>query len=697
MQAISLTPLQNFSFIRPPATIRARPNAPTFPMQHLNPQQLEAVTHLGSPLLVIAGAGSGKTGVITQKIAWLIRDAGYAAKNVFAVTFTNKAAKEMGERSRALLGKEARGLSISTFHRLGLTMLQQDHARLGLRRGFSILDGTDSTGIIRELGKMADEKEARAVRQQISWFKNANIPPELVASHATDSTRQLAAQIYPHYIERLRAFNAVDFDDLLLLPQQLLREHADLREKWQTRIRYLLVDEYQDTNDCQYALMRLLTGAGEAFTVVGDDDQSIYAFRGAQPQNLLHLHEDYPRLKTVKLEQNYRCDQRILTAANALIANNAHIVEKRLWSTIDDGEGIHVYRLRNEEAEAEFIASDILTRKIARNAQNRDFAILYRSNFQARILEQALRELSIPYTLSGGQSFFDYTEIRDLLAYLRLINNPEDDAAFLRICNVPKRELGAQTIAKLGAYAGERQKTLTQAAGELALHEQLGGRASHNLTHFLDWLARMQRDAEHLKASELLAHILHDIEYHEHLKQLHKDDKRAEKSMERLGQLSAWFKKLEEDEKFHTLAAVIQQITLMDILEGQEKEVDAVQLMTLHSAKGLEFPYVYIAGCEEDLLPHLNSTIDEDGIAEERRLLYVGMTRAKKTLTLTYAKQRKRAGGTQPSDPSRFLDELPETGIHWHDGRVAKDPEVQKEKRATLFSALHKMLGNEQN
>ncbi|MDO5090213.1 MAG: 3'-5' exonuclease, partial [Cardiobacteriaceae bacterium] len=265
------------------------------------------------------------------------------------------------------------------------------------------------------------------------------------------------------------------------------------------------------------------------------------------------------------------------------------------------------------------------------------------------------------------------------------------------ICNVPKRELGAQTIAKLGAYAGERQKTLSDAASDIALHQQLGSRASHSLTHFSDWLARMQRDAEHLKASELLAHILHDIEYHDHLKQLHKDDNRAAKSMERLGQLSAWFKKLEEDDKFHTLAAVIQQITLMDILEGQEKEIDAVQLMTLHSAKGLEFPYVYIAGCEEELLPHSNSTIDESGIEEERRLLYVGITRAKKTLTLTYAKQRKRAGSAQQTDPSRFLDELPETGIHWHDGRVAKDPEIQKEKRASLFSALHKMLGDEQN
>ena len=664
-------------------------------MQHLNPQQLEAVTHLGSPLLVIAGAGSGKTGVITQKIAWLIREAGYAANNVFAVTFTNKAAKEMAERSRALLDKNARGLSISTFHRLGLTMLQHDHARLGLRRGFSILDGTDSANIIRELGKIADEKEARAVRQHISFFKNANIPPELVATHIRHDGQQLAAQIYPHYIERLRAFNAVDFDDLLLLPQQLLREHADLREKWQTRVRYLLVDEYQDTNDCQYALMRLLTGAGEAFTVVGDDDQSIYAFRGARPQNILHLHEDYPRLKTVKLEQNYRCDQRILTAANALIANNPHIVEKRLWSTIHDGEGIHVHRLRNEEAEAEFIASDILTRKITTNAANSDFAILYRSNFQARILEQQLRELSIPYTLSGGQSFFDHTEIRDLLAYLRLINNPEDDAAFLRICNVPKRELGAQTIAKLGAYAAAQHKALALAASDIALQEPLGNRASHNLTLFADWLSRMQRDAEHMPPSALLTHILHDIEYSDHLKQLHKDDKRAAKSEERLAQLIAWFKKLEEDnERLQSLSAILQHLTLLDILDGNDKPQDTVQLMTLHSAKGLEFPYTYIAGVEEDLLPHQNSTIDEDGIAEERRLLYVGMTRAKKTLILTYAKQRKRAGGAQISEASRFLDELPLDGIHWHDGRVEKTPEQKQEKRASLFSALHKMLDN---
>ena len=664
-------------------------------MQHLNPQQRQAVTHLGSPLLVIAGAGSGKTGVITQKIAWLIREAGFAANNVFAVTFTNKAAKEMGERSRALLGKDGRGLSISTFHRLGLTLLQQEYARIGLRRGFSILDGTDSLNILRDIGKIAEEKEARIIRAHISFFKNANLAPGQIAEQAENSSQQLASLIYPHYIERLRAYNAVDFDDLLLLPQQLLRENAEVREKWQSRVRYLLVDEYQDTNDCQYALMRLLTGVGEAFTVVGDDDQSIYAFRGAQPQNILHLHEDYPRLTTVKLEQNYRCDQRILTAANALIANNPHIVEKRLWSTIDHGEGIHVYRLRNEEAEGEFIASDILTRKIQNNAANSDFAILYRSNFQARVIEQQLRELSLPYRISGGSSFFDYAEIRDLLAYLRLINNPEDDAAFLRICNVPKREIGTQTVAKLGEYAHRRHKALMDAAQDIALNEQLGKRASQHLAAFADWVVRMAKEAEHLLPSALLTHILHDIEYEAYIQSQGKEDGQIKRSRERIDQLQAWFKKLEEEERFQTLAGIIQHLTLLDILEGNEREQDAIQLMTLHSAKGLEFPYVYIAGCEEELLPHLNSLNSEESVQEERRLLYVGMTRAKKTLTLTYAKQRKKGGGAQIIDASRFLDELPLEGIHWHDGRVEKTPEQKQEKRASLFSALHKMLNEE--
>ena len=666
-------------------------------MQHLNPQQRQAVTHLGSPLLVIAGAGSGKTGVITQKIAWLIREAGFAANNVFAVTFTNKAAKEMGERSRALLGKDGRGLSISTFHRLGLTLLQQEYARIGLRRGFSILDGTDSLNILRDIGKIAEEKEARIIRAHISFFKNANLAPGQIAEQAENSSQQLASLIYPHYIERLRAYNAVDFDDLLLLPQQLLRENAEVREKWQSRVRYLLVDEYQDTNDCQYALMRLLTGVGEAFTVVGDDDQSIYAFRGAQPQNILHLHEDYPRLTTVKLEQNYRCDQRILTAANALIANNPHIVEKRLWSTIDHGEGIHVYRLRNEEAEGEFIASDILTRKIQNNAANSDFAILYRSNFQAHVIEQQLRELSLPYRISGGSSFFDYAEIRDLLAYLRLINNPEDDAAFLRICNVPKREIGTQTVAKLGEYAHHRHKALMDAAQDIALNEQLGKRASQHLAAFADWVVRMAKEAEHLLPSALLTHILHDIEYEAYIQSQSKEDGQIKRSRERIDQLQAWFKKLEEEERFQTLAGIIQHLTLLDILEGNEREQDAIQLMTLHSAKGLEFPYVYIAGCEEELLPHLNSLNSEESVQEERRLLYVGMTRAKKTLTLTYAKQRKKGGGAQIIDASRFLDELPLEGIHWHDGRVEKTPQQKQEKRASLFSALHKMLNEEDN
>ena len=397
----------------------------------LNPQQQAAVEYLGGALFVLAGAGSGKTRVITEKIAYMITQAGYKPHHIAAITFTNKAAREMGERVRALLGKEARGLHISTFHRLGLDILQKEHLAAGLRRNFTVFDARDGATLVKELSKQEDEAMVRQLQAQISAYKNANISAAAAKSLAQDEAQVLAAHIYHHYDQRLRAYNAVDFDDLIALPLALLREHEAVRERWQHRVRYLLVDEYQDTNDCQYALLQLLAGAGAAFTAVGDDDQSIYAWRGARPENIAHLHEDYPALKTVKLEQNYRCHQQILAAANTLIANNPHVVEKKLWSELTAGEGVHVICARSDEAEAEQIVQDIYLRKIRDNKKNGDFAILYRSNFQARQFEQQLRELSLPYKISGGTSFFEHSEIRDLLGYLRLINNPDDDAAFL--------------------------------------------------------------------------------------------------------------------------------------------------------------------------------------------------------------------------------------------------------------------------
>lgn len=657
----------------------------------LNPQQTEAVRYLGGPLLVVAGAGSGKTGVITQKIAWLVRAAGYPANGIFALTFTNKAAREMGERVRALLGKEARGLHISTFHRLGLDILQKEHLAAGLRRNFTVFDARDGATLVKELSKQEDEAVVRQLQAQISAYKNANISVAAAKSLAQDETQVLAAHIYHHYDQRLRAYNAVDFDDLIALPLALLKENDTVCERWQHRIRYLLVDEYQDTNDCQYALLQLLAGAAAAFTAVGDDDQSIYAWRGARPENLAHLHEDYPSLKTVKLEQNYRCHQQILAAANTLIANNPHVVEKTLWSELSAGEGVHVISARSDEAEAEQIVQDIYLRKIRDNKKNSDFAILYRSNFQARIFEQQLRELSLPYKISGGTSFFEHSEIRDLLGYLRLINNPDDDAAFLRVVNTPKREIGAATLAKLGEYAARRQTALSVAAGEVGFANEIGGKPYQNLQTFIQWLQAMQRDADSEPPLEILNRVITDIEYDDYLFELHKAPAKIEVRQKRIEQLRAWIAKLQE-ERFETLDGLMQHLTLLDILDRQEKDEDAIQLMTLHSAKGLEFPVVYIAGCEEELLPHRNSMDSDDGEREERRLLYVGMTRAKETLLLSYAKARRRGAELQTTEPSRFLDELPTDGVQWHDGRTPPDPAVEQKKNEDFFAGLQTML-----
>lgn len=664
-------------------------------MHTLNPQQHQAVTYLGGPLLVVAGAGSGKTGVITQKIAYLIEKAHLNPKNIYAVTFTNKAAKEMQTRVKKRLGKQARGLHISTFHRLGLDFLLKEHQSAGLRPNFTIFDSKDSQNLIKSLSKSEDDAYTQQLQNTISAYKNANISPEQALALAKDQQQIQSATLYQHYQTQLSAYNAVDFDDLLLKPLQLLSTHSEIRNRWQQQVRYLLIDEYQDTNACQYQLIRLLTGQAEAFTAVGDDDQSIYAWRGAQPENIRHLHQDYPRLKTIMLEQNYRCDMRILTAANQLIANNPHLVDKKLWSDLHDGEGVVVLSAKNDHAEAEQIVSDLYSTKLHKNLPASAFAILYRSNFQARVFEEHLRTLNIPYRLSGGTSFFAHSEIRDLISYLRLINNPEDDTAFLRICNVPKREIGTSTVSKLGDYAAKRQISLLQACNEFGLQQHLNAKAQKNLQQFANWITNLQQLAEDQPPAELLTRIIDDIDYNDHLFELHKQPKKIEKRQQRLAHLKSWFEKLGEDERYQSLNQVMQHLMLLDILDKQEDKSDAVELMTLHSAKGLEFPYVYIAGVEEDLLPHSNSLLDAHGIEEERRLLYVGMTRAKNRVTLSYARKRKRGSDWQDSEPSRFLEELPREGIDWQDGSAPKSDRQTMQEDQDFFQSLYAILNED--
>ncbi|MCB1622745.1 MAG: DNA helicase Rep, partial [Thiothrix sp.] len=664
-------------------------------MNGLNPQQQAAVTHLGSPLLVLAGAGSGKTRVITQKIAWLIRKARHDPRQIAAITFTNKAAREMRERASQLLSRdESKGLTVSTFHTLGLHIIRRELKALGYKSGFSIMDAQDSSLILKELAFKEELEDAEDLRWQISRWKNDFISLTQAKAQAQGQDEARAVRLYEAYQRQLKAYNAVDFDDLIVLPVQLFDQYPEILEKWQHQLRYLLVDEYQDTNACQYRLIRQLTGVRGALTAVGDDDQSIYAWRGARPENIHQLQGDYPTLKVIKLEQNYRSTRRILDSANRLIANNPHLFEKQLWSTLGEGDPIRVMSARTAEHEAEKVVAEIQKRQFRDRVPARDFAILYRSNHQSRVFEKLLRENRIPYRITGGTAFFERTEVKDILGYLRLVSNPDDDAAFLRVVNTPRREIGASTLEKLGDYAQERQVSLFRAAREMGFAERISARARARMDNFTDWLdgiVTAQRDTE---PQALVQRIVQGIDYEDWMLQNSGSPKMAEKRMENVQEVQNWVAKLyDEGAGKETLGEIVAHMSLVDMLErnSEEKEQDAITLMTLHAAKGLEFPYVFLIGMEEELLPHANS-LDEAGLQEERRLAYVGITRAQKHLTISYAKTRSRYGESLTCDPSRFLEELPEEHLEWED-KTPVTPEQRQETTRAYVSNLMDLLG----
>jgi ATP-dependent DNA helicase Rep len=663
----------------------------------LNPAQRAAVQYIDGPLLVLAGAGSGKTRVITRKIAHLIGAAGIAPRHIVAVTFTNKAAREMKARVGAPSGGgKTTGLTITTFHSLGLDLLRRERKAAGLKAGFSLLDEQDSEALLREILRHGDDDPATAdARARISQWKNDLVAPPQALSHAADEREARHARLYGEYARALRAYNAVDFDDLILRPVELLRDDAALRERWQNRVHHLLVDEYQDTNGAQYELVRLLVGVRGALTVVGDDDQSIYAWRGARPENLARLREDFPRLRIIKLEQNYRSSTRILRAANALIANNPHVFEKKLWSELGPGEPIRVVQCRDEDHEAERVVAEILQRRYAKNEGFGDCAVLYRGNHQARLFEKALRAHDIPYFLSGGQSFFARTEVKDVMAYLRLLANPDDDAAFLRIVNVPRREIGPHTVERLGAYAGSRGVGLLAACDELGLSSVLSGRPLDRLREFARWIAQHVRIADREGTVEAMRSLLRDIDYDDWLREQSGSPKTADRRAENVEELIDWVGRLQGDDRDASLAEIVQRLTLQDVLERQEDETggDRVHLMTLHSAKGLEFPNVYLAGVEEELLPH-RSSIEADTIEEERRLAYVGITRAQRTLMLTFAAKRRRFGEQVSCEPSRFLAELPADDLQWEGRDAVGDREAQRQRGRESLAGLRAMLGD---
>jgi ATP-dependent DNA helicase Rep len=664
----------------------------------LNARQREAVLYIDGPCLVLAGAGSGKTSVITRKIAYLIQKCEIPARHIAALTFTNKAAREMKERvSNLVRGSEAKGLIVSTFHNLGLNIIRREYKSLGFKPGFSIFDAEDARSLLKELmlkdGDL-DSDHLNLVQTQISTWKNDLVTPKRALELSQNPGEQTIALVYQQYNQALRAYNAVDFDDLILIPVDLFRQHAEILLRWQKKIRYLLVDEYQDTNSSQYLLVQLLVGNRGALTVVGDDDQSIYAWRGARPENMAQLKVDYPQLRVIKLEQNYRSTSRILRVANHLIANNPHEFDKALWSEMGLGDPIRVVRCANEDAEAERVATEILTQRLRKQNKFRDYAVLYRGNHQSRLLEVKLQQHQIPYKISGGSSFFAKTEIKDVMAYLRLLVNPDDDNAFLRIVNTPRRHIGTSTLEALGSYASQRQISLFAALDEVGLQSHIPEKNLERLLRFSHWMKQVAINCTTKDPIAGVREMIDDIDYVGWMHQNSPSSKAAEKRIENVFYLVESLQKSldktandnEEDEA--RIEDAIAKLVLRDLLERQEEEdeSDQVQLMTLHASKGLEFPHVFMVGMEEDLLPHRNS-IDDNNIEEERRLTYVGITRAQKTLTMTLAGKRKQFGEYSETTPSRFLDELPKEDIE-HEGFGEGSPEKNTAQGKETLSSL---------
>lgn len=658
-------------------------------MSGLNPQQREAIHYLDGPLLVLAGAGSGKTRVITQKIAYLVQDCGFQPRNIAAITFTNKAAKEMQERIGKILSPAQAGeLQISTFHSLGVRILREEAKALGYKPRFSIFDSADCAGILSEAAGTVDKATVRILQSLISNWKNALVTPEAARHLATDEHQKLAAHAYLSYEATLKAYQAVDFDDLIGLPVKLFSEHPEIADKWQNRLRYLLVDEYQDTNACQYQLLKLLTGVRAQFTAVGDDDQAIYGWRGADIDNLRKLPAEFPNLKVIKLEQNYRSTVRILKAANNVIANNEKLFDKKLWSEHGHGEQISVTTYRDNDAEAEGVVMKLQAHRFEQRTQFKDYAILYRSNHQARIFEEYLRDHRIPYLLSGGKSFFDKAEIKDIIAYLRLLANEDDDPAYIRAATTPKRGIGAATLQVLGTYAGERHVSLFAAAFEEGFAHRVAPRQLEPLLEFGQFINRMQERAGRESANLVLPDLLKAIDYETYLYD-HEEERVAQTRWANVCEFANWInKKGELDGK--TLIELTQSIALINMLDKQnDEEVDAVQLSTLHASKGLEYPHVFLVGIEEGILPHREST-EPSKVEEERRLMYVGITRAQRTLNISYCERRKQAREFIPCEPSRFIDEMGRDDVRFAGGKEAKP--VDKATGSARLDAMKAML-----
>lgn len=669
-------------------------------LNSMNAPQREAVKYLDGPLLVLAGAGSGKTRVITQKISYLIKEADYSPKEIAAITFTNKAALEMQERvSKLMQGTNIKGLTIATFHSLGLQMLRAEAALLGYKPQFSILDSSDSFKILADVLATTDKQLLRKTQWQISSWKNAFINPDQAKAQAVEELTHAAARVYQIYQQTLKAYQAVDFDDLIKLPVELFEKHEEALNKWQRKLQYLLIDEYQDTNACQYKLVKMLTGVRGQFTAVGDDDQAIYGWRGADVENLRQLTTDFSKLKVIKLEQNYRSTVRILRAANQVISNNPKLFEKKLWSEHGTGDMIQITAAMSEEHEAESVVMKLQAHKFENRTYFKDYAILYRGNHQARILEQHLRNQKIPYTVSGGQSFFDKAEIKDLISYLRLVANEDDDPAFIRAATTPKKGIGNTTLERLGEYASAHKISLFAAAFEGGFQSEIGNKQLEDLLNFCQYINKLQDRAVRDPAGDVLNDLLAAIQYEAFLYDS-EEPRAAEVKWANVLDFIGWLTKKGEPSTEYgnesdgkNLLELTQMVSLMSMLEGRENgEPDAVKLSTLHASKGLEFGHVFLIGCEEGILPHRES-VDNGKIEEERRLMYVGITRAQKSLNISWCKKRKRAGEMEMCEPSRFIAEIPKDDVHHFGNPFNKDPEASKDYGKSKMANIRAMLG----
>lgn len=651
-------------------------------LEGLNPEQKEAVQTTEGPLLIMAGAGSGKTRVLTHRVAYLMVEKGVNPYNILAITFTNKAAREMKDRIAQIMGGTAEEVWISTFHSMCVRILRRDIDRLGYERNFTILDTTDQLSVIKNVLKEQniDSKkfDPRSLLGSISSCKNELITPSEYEKQASSYYEQIVSQVYKDYQRILRRNHALDFDDLIMVTIQLFESAPDVLEYYQKKFQYIHVDEYQDTNRAQYILVKMLAERLKNICVVGDSDQSIYRWRGADINNILSFEKDYPNAKVIMLEQNYRSTKRILQAANEVIKNNTNRKPKNLWTNNDLGKKIVYYRGFSEQDEAQFVVGKINELVNEHGKKRTDIAILYRTNAQSRVMEEVLVKSNIPYTIVGETKFYDRKEIKDILAYLRLIANPADDISLERIINVPKRGIGATSFERIVAYAREADLTLFHALAE-ADFIGLTPKVTNAVIEFYELIKNFHQMQDYLPVTELVEELLDKSGYREMLKT--ENTLEAESRLENIEEFLSVTKNFEENSDDKSLVAFLTDLALIADIDAldEEQETDAVTLMTLHSAKGLEFPVVFVIGMEEGVFPHSRSLMDEEEMEEERRLAYVGITRAEEELYLTNAEMRTLYGRISANPVSRFIAEIPEELLEYAHERKSTRISVQEQ------------------